>query len=98
MRFTTEAAATLRAGKRSGAAVSPRVGDQIGPRAEAAATLRAGEGSFAGVHAPVPGQVLPVSEAAPAVGAEEGALTGAGARGRRGPRTRATVRSVGSAG
>lgn len=96
MRFATEAAATLRTDKRSGAAVGPGVGDQIGPRAEAAATLRAGEGPFARVHAPMPGQVLPVCEAAPAVGAEEGALTGGGALGSRGSRTRVTVRSVGS--
>lgn len=50
------------------------------------------------MHAPVPGQVLPVGEAAPAVGAEEGALARGRALGCHGPRTRATVRRVGSAG
>lgn len=69
-----EAAATLVAGVRRGAAVDALVGVQVAKLLEAAAALRAGVGALAGVDALVPLQPREHREALPALGAGEGAL------------------------
>lgn len=73
----SEAASTLLATVRGGAAVDPLVGVQVPQLLEASAALRASVGALARVHALVPLQAGEHGEALPALRTGEGAL-GAG--------------------